>query len=194
VVRGQLTFISGGVRSGKSAYAEKMLIQESHQYRGRLVYIASGTKTDIEMKKRIEKHQLDRAEMNWLTIEQPVKLEEVLPLIKPGDLVLWDCVTTWLANELYDGFDSGEPCIEQPSCMTQKEKKLYETIDNILAKAQRFIIVSNEVFDELPSPYEEVEIYSKLLGNIHQNIVSKADKAIEMESGYARVWKGEDVN
>lgn len=190
MVRGQLTFISGGVRSGKSAYAEQFLVQASHIHGVRLVYIASGTKIDAEMKIRIEKHQQDRAEMNWLTIEQPVKLEEVLPLIEKGDLVLWDCVTTWLANELYDGIDVGKPCIEQPSCMIQKETELYKTIDQILAKAQHFVIVSNEVFDELPSTYAEVEVYSKWLGGIHQKIVEIADRAIEMESGFASAWKG----
>ena len=50
MVRGQLTFISGGVRSGKSAYAEKLLVvNEARENRGRLVYIASGIATDPEM-------------------------------------------------------------------------------------------------------------------------------------------------
>lgn len=193
MVRGQLTFISGGVRSGKSAYAERLLVNEAHENEGRLVYIATGTQTDAEMAARIDKHQLERSELNWTTFEQPVRLEEVLPFIGQGDLVLWDCVTTWLANELYDGIESGTPCIEQSGCMAAKETRLYAIIDAVLAKGNHLVIVSNEVLNELASSYEEVRIYSKWLGRIHQNLVRQADTAIEMEYGFATTWKGEDA-
>src|SRR4051812_43140725 len=98
---GKLTFISGGVRSGKSSYAERLLVVGAAAAKGRLVYIASGRAVDEEMKWRIDRHKLDRAEEAWLTIEQPVDLEKVLPFIQQNDFVLWDCLTTWLANELY---------------------------------------------------------------------------------------------
>ena len=62
------------------------------------------------MSTRIQQHQMDRAGFNWTTIEQPTDLEEVLPLIQQGDLVLWDCLTTWLANELYAGWET-EPLV-----------------------------------------------------------------------------------
>ena len=194
MVRGQLTFISGGVRSGKSAYAERLLVRESRGNDGRLVYIATGRQTDAEMVERIDKHQLDRSELNWKTFEQPVNMEKLLPFIENGDLVLWDCVTTWLANELYDGADIGKPCIEKPNCMENKERKLYVTIDVLLSKVRHLVIVSNEVLDELASPYDEVRIYSEWLGRIHQKLVEKADTAIEMEYGLAKTWKGEDAN
>jgi len=158
MVHGQLTFISGGVRSGKSAYAERLLVDEASENEGRLVYIATGTGTDSEMAQRINKHQLDRSELDWTTFEQPVKLEALLPFIAQDDLVLWDCVTTWLANELYDGI---APCIEQSGCMEAKEKQLNATIDALLSKVKHLVIVSNEVLDEVASSYEEVGIYSK---------------------------------
>jgi adenosylcobinamide kinase/adenosylcobinamide-phosphate guanylyltransferase len=191
MVRGKLTFISGGVRSGKSAYAENSLVNEARKSRGRLVYIASGTATDPEMQARIERHKIDRFAHNWKTFEQPTELEDVLPSIQSGDYILWDCATTWLANELYVGWDVGEPCIEQKGCMEQKEKQLYITIDALLAKAAHLIIVSNEVLDELPSEYTETEIYRKWLGCIHQKFVAKADTALEMDYGIPIVWKNE---
>ena len=80
MVRGKLTFISGGVRSGKSAYAEKLLVDEAEKNGGRLVYIASGIATDSEMQARIERHQTDRAAHNWTTIEQPVELGRSIAL------------------------------------------------------------------------------------------------------------------
>jgi len=189
MVRGKLTFISGGVRSGKSAFAEKQLVTESKRNGGRLVYIASGVKTDGEMNKRIERHQIDRAEHNWTTFEQPVKLEELIPSIQQGDFVLWDCLTTWLANELYVGWETGTPCIHQAGCMERKEARLYNTIDALIDKVAELVIVSNEVLDELPSAYAETETYSMWLGRIHQKLVAKANTAIEMDYGIATYWK-----
>ncbi|NYF23455.1 bifunctional adenosylcobinamide kinase/adenosylcobinamide-phosphate guanylyltransferase [Sporosarcina sp. JAI121] len=188
---GKLTFVSGGVRSGKSSYAERLLVDETGKNGGRLVYIASGTATDPEMKLRIDWHRQDRSNHSWTTVEQPVKLEEVLPAIQPADYVLWDCVTTWLANELYTGWETGKPCIGQLGCMEKKEMQLYETIDAILGQAAHLVIVSNEVLDELPSEYVETEIYSMWLGRIHQKLVALADTAVEMDYGIPIVWKSE---
>lgn len=191
MVRGKLTFISGGVRSGKSAYAENSLVNEARKSGGRLVYIASGTATDSEMQARIERHKIDRFSYNWKTFEQPTELDDVLPSIQSGDYILWDCATTWLANELYVGWDVGKPCIALKGCMEHKEKQLYITIDALLAKAAHLIIVSNEVLDELPSEYIETETYRKWLGCIHQKFVAKADIAIEMDYGMPIEWKNE---
>ncbi|ARD48750.1 hypothetical protein SporoP37_11710 [Sporosarcina sp. P37] len=187
MVQGTLTFISGGVRSGKSAYAEHLLV---NQAAGRLVYIASGKATDAEMKQRIDKHKEDRRHANWQTIEQPVNLHEVLPLLRSGDLVLWDCLTTWLANELYEGFEEGRPCVHRPGCLEQKQQRLLHTIRQMKEIVSQLVIVSNEVLDEWPQYEEETELYRQTIGRLHQNIVEIADTAIEMDHGIPIVWKG----
>ncbi|WP_172371298.1 bifunctional adenosylcobinamide kinase/adenosylcobinamide-phosphate guanylyltransferase [Sporosarcina jiandibaonis] len=192
MVRGKLTFISGGVRSGKSAFAERQLVEIAEDCGGRLVYIASGTRVDAEMKKRIETHRRDRAENNWLTIEKPVNLEEVVPFIRENDFVLWDCLTTWLANELYTGWETGTACIALPNCMERKETHLYNTIEAILAKAPQLVIVSNEVLDDLPPQDAETKTYRRWLGMIHQKLVARANTAIEMEYGMPMFWKKGD--
>ncbi|MBT2583028.1 bifunctional adenosylcobinamide kinase/adenosylcobinamide-phosphate guanylyltransferase [Planococcus sp. ISL-109] len=174
----ELIFISGGVRSGKSAYAESLARKAPGERR---LYIASGVANDSEMAERITRHRQDRAKDGWWTIEQPQQLSAVLPLIQPDDVVLWDCVTTWLANELYEGFEQGELCVEQPGCMDQKWKELQKTIDAIRKQATRFVIVSNEILDEpLAAPQ-----YQEWLGKIHQWLTRHADQAIEMENGVA---------
>lgn len=189
-MEGKLTFISGGVRSGKSAFAESLLVEEAAVVQGRLVYIASGRAVDDEMLQRIEQHQLDRADACWTTIEQSVDLEEVLPFIQPDDFVLWDCLTTWLANELYMKQNSTY-CIHIDGCMEKKTARLYETVAAIREKAAHFIIVSNEVLDEPASTYEETRKYCEWIGQLHQNIVKLADDAIEMDCGMPLYWKKE---
>lgn len=191
MVRGKLTFISGGVRSGKSAFAERLLVDEVRQTSGRLIYIASGRATDPEMQSRIDRHRHDRAPQNWTTLEQPTKLEETLPAIQQGDYVLWDCLTTWLANELYEGWKTGTPCIHRDGCMEQKAQQLYETIETLLTQVSHLVIVSNEVLDELASTYEETNRYRYWIGQIHQQLVATAGTAIEMDYGVATYWKRE---
>lgn len=190
MVRGKLIFISGGVRSGKSAYAESELVHLAKETK-RLVYIASGQATDDEMTQRIRAHQSDRAADHWYTIEQPTNLSAVLPFIRQGDCILWDCMTTWLANELYEGWETDTPCIHKPNCMVRKEKQLHQTIEAIIQRATALVIVSNEVFHDLPSSNRETEIYRKWLGQLHQKVIEKADVAIEMEGGIPTYWKGE---
>ena len=187
--KGLLTVILGGSRSGKSAYAESYLVNKAERTGGRLVYIASGIATDAEMQARIDQHRLDRASMNWTTFEQSVRLEEVLPSIRPGDLVLWDCATTWLANELYEGWDAGTPCIRQKGCMEEKVSRLHETIETLLQTVSHLVIVSNEVLDDMPMGDAETKVYMQWLGRIHRELVRRADEAIEMDYGVATYWK-----
>ena len=178
MAKGEMIFISGGVRSGKSAYAEKLLLD---RWASRHVYLASGQAYDSEMEERITRHQKDRENDGWTTIEQPLHMENVLPKLTPGDAVLWDCVTTWLANELYEGWQEGKPCMEESGCMEQKWRNMQNTIGSIRNMAEILIVVSNEVLDD----FVRDETYQRWLGKIHRWIVDEADEAIEMENGAA---------
>ena len=178
MARGQLIFISGGVRSGKSAYAESVVRASGS---GRKVYIASGQAYDEEMKKRIERHRRDRQQDRWHTIEQAYRMESVLEKLQPDDLVLWDCVTTWLANELYEGWETGSMCAEKPGCMEEKWKRLQQTILTMLDAVDLLTVVSNEVLDD----FVRDELYQSWLGRIHIWLVQQANQAIEMENGLA---------
>ena len=176
MARGKLVFITGGVRSGKSSFAEHYLMDKLAK---RNVYIASGVAVDNEMRERIKRHQDDRKNhpVEWVTFEQPRHIEQIIPHIQKGDGILWDCVTTWLANELYDGQ------------MEKVEERLYETIDQLLEKAKVVVIVSNEVLDEAISNYEFTALYQAWIGRTHQQLVAKADCAFEMEYGISHQWK-----
>lgn len=178
MAKGKLIFISGGVRSGKSAYAE-MLVR--NYACGRKVYIASGQANDSEMAERIERHREDRKSDGWHTIEQPTHFGDTLFNIGEGDTVLWDCVTTWLANELYNGWEQNDMCADQPGCMEAKWMDLQRTLSELTAKAGLLVIVSNEVMDD----FVRDKLYMKWLGTIHLWLAQKSDHAYEMENGLA---------
>jgi adenosylcobinamide kinase / adenosylcobinamide-phosphate guanylyltransferase len=91
------TLVLGGARSGKSAFAEK-LIGESTLTK---VYVATATAGDDEMKNRIAQHRVRRGE-GWTTIEQPLALVDTLTREATHNrAVLVDCLTLWLSNLMF---------------------------------------------------------------------------------------------
>lgn len=188
MVRGQLVFISGGVRSGKTAFAENWL---GTHVSGRLVYVATGRPVDGEMEDRIRRHRQDRAARleRWETIERPSDLPGLVPQVREGDGLLIDCVTTWLANEMYEGIESGLPCHERVGCLEKKESALLCALAQLTDKASAVVVVSNEVLDEPLPASDEIRAYSEALGRIHRKLVAMADIAYEMDAGIPIQWK-----
>ncbi|KZE38458.1 hypothetical protein AV656_05990 [Bhargavaea cecembensis] len=191
MVRGRLDFISGGVRSGKTAFAENWLGTHTA---GRLVYVATGRPVDEEMNDRIRHHRQDRADRqeSWETIERPADLPGVLPMIREGDGLLIDCITTWLANEMYEGFESGLPCHRRQGCLEKKIDAMLGALSEMTEKASAVVVVSNEVLDEPYPATADIRAYSEMLGRIHQQLVSMADVAFEMDAGIPLRWKPEN--
>ncbi|WP_040227543.1 bifunctional adenosylcobinamide kinase/adenosylcobinamide-phosphate guanylyltransferase [Bhargavaea cecembensis] len=189
MARGEIIFISGGVRSGKTAFAEEWIAGTGAR---RLVYAATGRPTDPEMEDRIRRHRADRSARpeQWETIERPTDLPGILPMIRKGDAVLIDCITTWLANEMYDGYEDGTPCHEQAGCLEEKEEALLSAVNELAEKASAVVIVSNEVLDEPPSEWTETRKYATVLGRIHRRLVALSDRAFEMDAGLAHQRKG----
>ena len=93
------TLILGGARSGKSIYAENLVLSAKLQP----VYIATGEARDDEMQDRITHHK-ERRGTNWLTIEEPLDLCEVLENNAAAtNAILIDCLTLWLSNLMMAG-------------------------------------------------------------------------------------------
>ena len=91
------TLVLGGARSGKSAFAEK-LIGESTLTK---IYVATATAGDEEMKNRIAQHRTRRGE-GWTTIEEPLALVDTLTReVTRNRAVLVDCLTLWLSNLMF---------------------------------------------------------------------------------------------
>jgi adenosylcobinamide kinase/adenosylcobinamide-phosphate guanylyltransferase len=95
------TLVLGGARSGKSRFAERLIV-ESKLAR---VYLATATVSDDEMAARIAHHRDSRGE-GWHTVEEPLALVETLKRdAQPGRAVLVDCLTLWLTNVMLSGRD-----------------------------------------------------------------------------------------
>src|SRR6266404_3038638 len=88
-----VTFVLGGVRSGKSRFAQRIASGF-----GIVIFIATAKPSDPEMELRIERHRQSRP-ATWQTLEVPVNLDVAISnLQEPKQLVVIDCLTVYLAN------------------------------------------------------------------------------------------------
>ncbi|NRD79317.1 bifunctional adenosylcobinamide kinase/adenosylcobinamide-phosphate guanylyltransferase [Bacillus sp. BRMEA1] len=181
-------FITGGVRSGKSSFAEKLAIDLADQYGARLTLLATGVPSDLEMQERITKHKRDRETGNhiWRTLERSVQIGKEADRIDNHDIVLMDCITTLLNNELFlKKRDWDETFLKRI------QEDIVSGILEIKNRAHTMIVVSNEVLCEPQNDNNLVLTYSRLLGTIHQCLVSQADQAFLVEAGIPIRMKGE---
>ena len=185
----RVIFMSGGVRSGKSRLAETRAMAEAERENCTLHYIACGQATDPEMKARIEHHQQDRANANvpWETMECPTNIGSVAAQLNANAVVLLDCVTTLLSNALFQDVDWAD-VTEQERIQT----KIKEDISAVSENCHTLIIVSNELGHE-PLRSDLIRVYARLLGELHQWIVERADEAILVEAGIPQFLKGEAI-
>ncbi|MFL6518272.1 MAG: bifunctional adenosylcobinamide kinase/adenosylcobinamide-phosphate guanylyltransferase [Bacillus sp. (in: firmicutes)] len=184
-------FITGGVRSGKSSFAERKAAEMARKTRGRLNYLATGVPSDPEMKERIDKHRRDRSTgtCQWRTHEQSVQIGKIADVFNAEDVVLVDCVTTLLNNEL---FSSKQKWDER--FLSAVEEHIVNGINSIKNHAGTLIVVSNEVLNEPLGSNEMVYTYGRLLGNIHQYFVREADQVFLVEAGIPIIMKGVSYN
>jgi adenosylcobinamide kinase / adenosylcobinamide-phosphate guanylyltransferase len=181
-----IIFISGGVRSGKSSFAEELAAKLAGDSDAQLHYIASGQASDPEMIDRISRHMKDRERsgLNWITWEQPRDLARLAPCFSKNDVVLLDCLTTLLNNEFFQG------SWQEPGFREGMVSSIIEAVRQISDSCNALILVSNEVFHEPLADNELVFCYISTLGNLHQKVVSMSSQAFLVESGVPIMMKG----
>lgn len=190
---GQLIFISGGVRSGKSSFAEKTAMELTKKTHGNLHYIASGVAFDAEMKDRIKRHQQQRneGEQHWETWEEPYFLHNLSTVFQANDIVLFDCLTNLLNNRLFQT----EERLMDHSFHEEIKTSIIEGILSIQKNCHTLIVVSNEILNEPILSSDLVLVYAKLLGRLNQQVVSMAKDAYLVEAGVPICMKkeGDDI-
>ena len=118
-----LHIVYGGSASGKSSYAESFAM--SLQGDGRLIYIATmypykwnTTEIDPETMQRIERHRAMRADKGFDTVECYRHVEHIVA--KRQDVLLLECMSNLLANEMYLEPDADDGGLAEP--MSEVEK------------------------------------------------------------------------
>jgi adenosylcobinamide kinase/adenosylcobinamide-phosphate guanylyltransferase len=184
----QIVLILGGARSGKSAFAERLVLLSGKS----VAYIATATASDEDMRERIKRHQVARP-ARWRTVEEPLDLVHAVHQASLyGDVILLDCITLWLSNWLcMRGDEQGWG--EDPS-LHASEMNRY--IDGIVAEIEAvlsvvagldhhktLVVVSNEVGLGIVPAYALGRLYRDALGRVNQRLACVATRVYLMVAG-----------
>jgi adenosylcobinamide kinase/adenosylcobinamide-phosphate guanylyltransferase len=175
--RKAITLVLGGVRSGKSRYAQRLAAGVSP-----VAFVATARRSDSdeEMQRRIARHRADRPQ-EWRTIEEPLDLASVLAEQGPSYRILVvDCLTLYAAN-LLDAEHGDLISIEE------RLRRFYEALRSAPCSVA---LVSNEVGSGIVPAFPAGRKYRDLLGEINQRVASAADNVLFMVAGLPLALKG----
>jgi adenosylcobinamide kinase / adenosylcobinamide-phosphate guanylyltransferase len=181
---GDLILVTGGVRCGKSRFAERLAGELGGD---RVVYIATAEAGDDEMRARIAAHRADRPG-SWRTLEAPVDvaaaIEDAAASQMPPRVILVDCLTMLVSNLLL-GRDGGEE--ETVSARIDQQSK---AICAVCARiAPSVIVVTNEVGWGVVPATSLGRRYRDLLGTANQVLAATSAQVYLLVAGIAVDYK-----
>lgn len=169
-----LTLVVGGAASGKSEYAERLVLQTAlPRY-----YLATMQVWDAECAARVEKHRQMRAEKQFETLECPLHLG-VVRLPARGTALLED-LGNLTANELYDPAGAGETAASA----------ILDGLDQLAAQCEHLVVVSNEVFSGGANYAGDTDRYLKALAQVNNALAARADAVVRVVCGIPVYHKG----
>ena len=170
----RIIYITGGARSGKSAFAE----QNTLKFGKPLLYLATAQAFDHEMNGRIIKHRQRRGE-EWRTVEEPLQLTETLiHLDGKYNAVLVDCVTLWLTNLLLQDGTLADDYVS--TMILEKVQELAATLPRL---ATPVILVTNELGMGIVPENRLARLFRDIAGSANQILAAAADEAWLVASG-----------
>ena len=168
----RIILITGGARSGKSGYAEKLALSLSDAP----VYLATARIWDEEFRERVRRHQARRGPQ-WTNIEEDKQLSRH---DLSGRVVLVDCLTLWATNFFFD----------LESDVDRSLAALQEEFDRFTAQEATFLLVTNEIGMGGTSDNAIQRRFTDLQGWMNQYAAARADEVILMVSGIPVKIKG----
>lgn len=167
----RVTLVLGGVRSGKSAYAESLFAELPRPW----AYIATAEALDPEMSERIRAHQARRGP-DWISYEAPTAITEVLMTKAAERPALVECLTLWLSNLMHLGSE------------VQKETELL--VEALGVGSAPRVLVSNEVGLGIMPSNDLARAFSDQAGKMNQRLAAIADRVVFVAAGLPLVLKG----
>lgn len=172
---GKAILITGGARSGKSSYAEKL----ARELGSNILYIATSIPFDEEMKNRVKKHRESRPS-GWDTYEGYRSLGQViLEKCREYDGILIDCITVMITNLLleYPGIDNANPGFEDfEEAEEAIRKEVEELMEGIRKSEANVIMVTNELGSGIVPENLLGRAFRDIAGRMNQYIAAQCDE------------------
>ncbi len=177
--RKTVTLVLGGVRSGKSRWAQELAGKFA-----RVAYVATAQAVDEEMREKIRRHQEDRPQ-HWCTVEEPLELARVIAgRAAEFDLLLVDCLTVFVSNLLWAA--ESDPA----SLGSRVEARIEGLLEALRATPVPVVLVSNEVGSGVVPDYLSGRKFRDTLGELNQRVAAIADNVVLMVAGLPLALKG----
>lgn len=172
----QHALVLGGARSGKSKFAEQLVLAKASKCAVMPIYLATAQIWDEEMRGRIDLH-IARRGQSWTTIESPLDLIGVL--IRHGTdkpPILVDCLTLWLTNLMMADKDIEAAGNDLVACLPNLKSPV--------------CFVSNEVGQGIIPDNQMAREFIDHAGRLHQKIASAVHDVYLVTAGIAQQIKG----
>jgi len=181
-IKPKLILITGGVRSGKSLFAESF----AEKLGGEISFVATAQALDEEMAERIKQHRTNRP-FQWKTYEEPYQVAQVIQKVgEKTEVILLDCLALLVSNFMQD-YQEGIP---NQSLADSIIGKINEITSEALQCPVTVIIVSNEVGLGLVPVNPMGRFFRDILGKANQIIASSSDQVYLMVAGIPLLIKG----
>lgn len=167
-----LSFVLGGAASGKSIFAENLILNSGLSP----TYLATSRIWDDETKTRVKVHK-SRRNAAWTTIEAPFDLTPTLDAAKPDQAILIDCATMWLTNHLMEDHD-----------ITKAQTQL---LNGLKTCAAPVVIVSNEVGQGIVPDNALSRNFRECQGRLNIALAAQSDLAVQVIAGLPNLLKGQ---
>lgn len=158
------TLVYGGSASGKSEYAESLLLTS----RAKRIYIATMQPFDQECRDRIKRHRQMRAKKMFHTVECYVGLQQIE--FEDGCDVLLECMSNLVANEMFSKEGTKSDTIHF----------VLDGVKRLIEKSNHLVIVTNNLFEDGITYDLETQNYLRTLGHINTELAKLADEVIEV--------------
>lgn len=169
-----LALVMGGSGSGKSAYGEDLAVSLAGL---RHYYLATMIGEDDECAARIARHQAQRREKGFLTVECSRNLHTVR--LAPESVVFLDCLSNLTANELFQETPPADGVVH-----------IWRGLEQLWHMQRHLVIVSNTVFHDGVCYDASMDYYLSVLGRLNHCLASQADLVVEVVYGLPVVQKG----
>ncbi len=189
-MKSQIILCSGGARSGKSEFAERLALATA----GRKAYVATGQAFDEEMIDRIKKHQERRGEI-WNNFEVPLHLaKEWQNISQTADVILIDCLTMFTTNHMM-----AHGSIQRQQDANQLEATVIAELETLLTSIKScedktVIFVTNEIGLGIVPDNKLARYFRDIAGRVNRTVATAADKLYVTISGVTIELKSQEVH
>ncbi|MFM1655170.1 bifunctional adenosylcobinamide kinase/adenosylcobinamide-phosphate guanylyltransferase [Brevibacillus sp. B_LB10_24] len=179
-----ILFVLGGIRSGKSAFAEQLAARSGGDS---VLYVATGQAWDKEMAERIKNHQIRRP-ASWQTREEPLALSDIATDGINVHTVLLETLSGWVANLLFTYPEEKWGC---PQAAGEIRERVEQFLKHCASSTRHtWVIVSDEAGLGGVAATPLGRAFQDLVGDANQLAAALADEVYFVAAGLPLLLKG----